>query len=62
MAWENPDWLEIRQHMLDNADGTESFSVDGIKSLITDVDAGEAAQKHEVAIHRFLWNPTFNAY
>lgn len=63
MAWENPDWPDIRQYMLDNADRLEAFDPNGIKSLISDIDAGGTELKfHEVTIHRFLWNATFDSY
>lgn len=63
MVWENTDWVDIRQILLDNADRLEAFSGDGIKSLVADIDAGDiAAGLHEVAVHRFLWNLTFESY
>ncbi len=63
MVWENPDWMQIRRYILQNADRLESFSADGLSSIVRDIDdTREVSSRHEVAIHRFLWNATFDSY
>lgn len=62
MVWENPDWPDIRQFMLDNADRLEAFSGDGVTSLLAEIDGGTGMKSHEVATQRFLWNATFISY
>lgn len=62
MAWEREDWPDLRQFIVDNADSLEAFSADGLRSLLGVIDSGEGVKAHEVAVHRFLWNTTFQAY
>ncbi|UOD80457.1 hypothetical protein [Paenarthrobacter ureafaciens] len=62
MVWESPDWKDIEGFMLDNADRLDAFSPDGVRSLLGEIESGSGVKAHEAAVHRFLWNATFEGY
>lgn len=60
LAWQGPDWPEIRRLVNESADFCDRWAPDQIQAALGRIEAGEASKPEHVMIGRFLWDLTFD--
>ena len=60
--WERAEWGQIKQYVERNIDASDAYDPQGLRDILSAVEAGQAGKSHEVAIVRFLWDRTFTPY
>jgi len=60
--WQNDDWPEIFQIVLDGVGALSTFSRDATLNIVEQVKAGKGKPKHEFVFNRIMWELTFRDY
>lgn len=60
--WENDDWSDLRQIVLDGVRDVDSFSTAKVEKLVADAEAGEGRARHEIGLARVMWEISFREF
>src|SRR5699024_3825495 len=60
--WMRAEWSQIRPYVERGLDASPAYDPQGLRNVLSTIDAGHAGKPHEVAIVRFLWDRSFTQY
>lgn len=60
--WQNDDWPEMAQMVLDNVGPLPTFSRESVLNVVEQIREGKARPKHEFVFNRVMWEVTFREY
>lgn len=61
-SWGRIEWPQVREFIGDTCGNAESFDEQDIRELLATIEHGAPGKQHEVAVSRYLWDQSFDAY
>lgn len=59
--WEFYHWNEIKDFVLERADGSSNFDAEGMLNLVHEVESGAGSKNIEATFSRFIWEMSVNS-
>ncbi|WP_377019616.1 hypothetical protein [Brachybacterium sp. GCM10030252] len=60
--WENEDWSELSETILDGVSGLDTFSEPSVRKFVEDAEAGKGNVRFELVFSRAMWELSFREY
>lgn len=61
-VWEHPEWPDIRDYVLTRLESSAVYDSAAVSTTLAEIQRGEGTKRHEVLVHRLLWDLRFDVY